>query len=394
MQTENTKGLANYILIFGFLIVVTLPMVFTLIHKQEDISSREKRKLAPLPAFSFDEFWDGAYQQKFSQFYQDHFGFRQKILSGAREFRRGAWNKSLSRNVIYGDDEWMYFNIDGTLHDYTGYYTQNSQDSGLWLQGLDIKNRWLAQLGVRYLLVPIPGKMNVYPEHLPARVRDAAGESRLQAFRAELKDSDLEDVVLDLLPTLRKVKNETQVYFKTDTHWNEDGAFIVYQAIMDKLSHWFDDIEPVTPNMIDRGSRMKMGDIAIADGAKAGEMEQTDTLTINNRCANEQSTKVAEFTKTPAYQANPKHLPRANGCTSKKIRALVVNDSFGAYIRKFLSDSFEEVIFMHYYELFDMKSFIEEFDPDVFIDLRAERRFHYLLGTDERMQSELETGKY
>jgi len=48
---------------------------------------------------------------------------------------------------------------------------------------------------------------------------------------------------------------------------------------------------------------------------------------------------------------------------------------------------------MRSYDVFGMKSFIEQFNPDVFIDLRAERRFHYLLGTDLRMQAELETDK-
>ena len=235
--------------------------------------------------------------------------------------------------------------------------------------------------------------MNVYPEFLPARVRNSAGESRLQSFRSALKDSGLEHIVLDVLPVLHQAKQETQVFFKTDTHWNQDGAFIVYQEIMNKLSQWIDGVEPVTRNMLDRAPRLKMGDIAIADRATAADIEHSETLKPRNSCAGEHYPRVEAFTETPAYQAKPKSLPLSNGCASKNNRALVVHDSFGAYMRQFLSESFEQVIFMRSYDIYGMKSFIEEFKPDVFIDLRAERRFHYLLATDPVMQSELEAAK-
>ncbi|MFN8387050.1 MAG: hypothetical protein U0X92_11595 [Anaerolineales bacterium] len=41
--------------------------------------------------------------------------------------------------------------------------------------------------------------------------------------------------VIDLRPALLTAKSERQVYYATDTHWNDYGAYIAYSAIMNEL---------------------------------------------------------------------------------------------------------------------------------------------------------------
>ncbi|MFN8461674.1 MAG: hypothetical protein U0X93_07900 [Anaerolineales bacterium] len=60
--------------------------------------------------------------------------------------------------------------------------------------------------------------------------------------------------VIDLRPALLAAKSERQVYYATDTHWNDYGAYIAYSAIMNELrktnpnliAHPASDFEPVS----------------------------------------------------------------------------------------------------------------------------------------------------
>ena len=48
--------------------------------------------------------------------------------------------------------------------------------------------------------------------------------------------------VLDLREPLRRAKAERRVYHRTDTHWNEAGAFVVYTENLRALKPWFPDM--------------------------------------------------------------------------------------------------------------------------------------------------------
>ena len=41
--------------------------------------------------------------------------------------------------------------------------------------------------------------------------------------------------VLDLTPVLRRRRDELQLYYRADSHWNGQGAFLAAQAIADRL---------------------------------------------------------------------------------------------------------------------------------------------------------------
>src|ERR1700691_6239348 len=82
-----------------------------------------------------------------------------------------------------------------------------------------------AALGFRYVPVIVPAKRRVLSA-TPARDRRWVVE-----LRARLHDVDEVDL-LDLLPILRHVARHGATYHRTDSDWNDRGAFFVARALL------------------------------------------------------------------------------------------------------------------------------------------------------------------
>jgi hypothetical protein len=103
-----------------------------------------------------------------------------------------------------------------------------------WQEEFEGRKRWLADRGIAYLLVLVPDKHMVYPEHLPWNVRRAAESTRARQLVEHLRTHS-ELPVLDLLPPLRAAKSEERLYNWTGTHWNEYGAWVAHREIAQQL---------------------------------------------------------------------------------------------------------------------------------------------------------------
>ncbi|MGB5706810.1 MAG: hypothetical protein WBM41_08255 [Arenicellales bacterium] len=393
MRLPVSKKWSDQVMSGLVVMALFIPMLVMLSGHEAEISGREKRRLAAKPILELRALWSGDYQREYNNYFRDHFGLRDEILNAARWFRESLFNKSISDRVIIGREGWRYYSIDGSLRDFIGEYHPTRKQLQRWEQALRLKQLWLGSLGVRYLLVPIPGKMSVYSEYLPDRVRKVAGTTRLQAFREYLSALPENEFVVDAYRVLLDSKTQGPMFFRTDTHWNDHGAYQVYAAVMQDLGKWFPDLAPLPLSQFARKVKNKKGDIAQASSVPIDLTEPAEALYLLEPCSGSEYRVLESFAQTQAYREIPKRLPEVNGCPSKQHKAIVIHDSFGQFLKQFLNESFNEVVYMPSYDLFGMKSFIEEYQPDVIIDFRVDRRFHLLLEPDPRMAAELGLGQ-
>ena len=387
---QRQKHIFDCALVIIFAVMLILPLAVMPLVGERQISEREQRRLAAWPQVELSGESLQKFPEEFAGWYKDHFGFRDQLTALTARFKEKVFAKSLARHIVVGKHGWRFMSIDGSLRDYVGDYTPDGATLEKWQLGLEIKRDWLESLGIRYLLVPLLSKAMVYPEFLPNRFANLRAVTRLDGFMHSIKDSPLQQVVLDTPTLFAARKSGRPLYFKQDTHWNDDGAFLVYQATVDKLSQWFPELQPVSPSNLQRSPESRFGDIARASGLSLATSEIAEKLTVLNPCANDQYRAVEHFALTDAYKRYPKKLPVLNGCPAATRKAVVVHDSFGVYLYKYLSEQFSEVIFMSSYDVYGMKSFLTTFQPDVFIDFRVDRRFHKLLEIDPAMAEELQ----
>lgn len=92
----------------------------------------------------------------------------------------------------------------------------------------------LAQHDCAYAVLIPPNAHSVYPEDLPAGLTTAA-ERPVHALLAHLEEQRTAVPVVHPLAELLDRKRRDEVFPRTETHWNELGAFVAYRALMEAL---------------------------------------------------------------------------------------------------------------------------------------------------------------
>src|SRR5436309_183016 len=95
----------------------------------------------------------------------------------------------------------------------------------------DARRRWPGARSGRWRRSP--------PSHAtPPRFRRLGTPSRLDQVVDWLRTRSRVPVV-DLRDDLRQAKAHERVYHRTGSHWNERGAFVAYQRVIEALRQWF-----------------------------------------------------------------------------------------------------------------------------------------------------------
>jgi len=170
-------------------------------------------------------------------------------VSGKEDSEALSYNavpKSVSAEqwaLIAGAD--YQFHIQYTLADYlrTNSYSASALES--IRQRLESRLESIRSVSpeteVLYLLVPSPA--TVYPESMPSEYKPQDKPSRLEQVTALLEDVGVHTFDLTALFEAHK-SDEYKLYWKTDSHWTDYGAYLAYEALFDYISEAFPAAAP------------------------------------------------------------------------------------------------------------------------------------------------------
>ncbi len=244
------------------------------------------------------------------------------------------------KQVLIGQDGWfVYVNqLDNNLNDYLNLggrdQAQLAEIRGLIAQAAEATKRHGAEL----LWVIPPNTPTVYPESMPRYFKKLAKQSRLEQLTGFIGPNG-NPHFLDLTAAMLAAKPLARLYQKTDTHWNDYGAWIGYREILRSLASLRPELDPaLTPWEIDRFNIMKAtrsgGDLAQMLGLQGQYLEEG----INFVPKNPRQAVVVEqhegFIRTEL-----KNNPSAP-------RLLMYRDSFAGILTPFISEHFSVAIFL------------------------------------------------
>lgn len=145
-------------------------------------------------------------------------------------------HRSLSRKILPGQTDWFFLWNDQTDFDPLEQRLGLSQLSPLQLRELVLQFQqrafWAKQNNSEYLILLAPNKASIYGEHLPGSLL-LAEQTFLDVLYPALQNAQLP--VLDLRQALQAAKPSGLLYYRHDTHWNDRGAWVGTQAVMDRL---------------------------------------------------------------------------------------------------------------------------------------------------------------
>lgn len=391
------KRFSAWLLTVIFLLSLAAPCVLMLSGPAGTISASEKRKLATFPEFAFSFSYLLDFPKNFEKYLQDNFGLRDRLVIAYNALFVKVFASSPRSDVILGRDNWLFLRTDRVLEDFMGLRLKTDTELARIKNTLESRQAWLAEKHIRYLFVPIPNKINVYPEKLPPSHQKAGGETAYDQLTRYLAAKAPDVNLVALLPIFREEKRNGQLYYKTDTHWNEYGAYIAYREIAKRLSAWFPDLAPLPLSRIELGTKAYQGDLSQILHLESWLTEATPSLQIKDICWGAGYTRVDGYRQAnlPYQQFKAGEIDRA-GCPGKKLKAVVIHDSFGAYLRNLLLQHFQEVFFVTHAHFEDLKPLIEKESPDVVIDLSVARYLDAALKPHiemERRMAEQEFGR-
>ena len=233
-QPARRSKLADIILIAGFLIAISLPLVGLLFSLDRAFVLQENRTLAPPPELRADKKALAELPARLEAYFNDQFGFRQRLIFWLNVTKVAALHVSPHPKVIFGSNRWLFYG-DNDVPYYRAVEPLTPSQLEAWQERLEERQSWLADRGIPYLVVFTPLKGTVYPEYMPRAYNRIGTTSRLDQLMAHLKaHSGLN--VIDLRAAILDEKLRHQVFYRTDTHWNNRGSYVGYTQIVKALA--------------------------------------------------------------------------------------------------------------------------------------------------------------
>lgn len=248
-----------------------------------------------------------------------------------------------STQVLLGKNNMFFYKteLDGhPIWDYMGINHFSQEELDAITANLLSTKEHLAKKGIEFYAMCVPNKEIIYEENMPntiSRVNDVSRGQQLAQYLEE--NTDL--VFLYPKDALLEAKKNIELYYKTDSHCNQIGAFVNMQEFFDKVYGTKAELDSVK---FDINATDYSGDLAVMAGVS--DKYKIDTVYVFDKESANKS------------QYNDQVL-------------LFVGDSFGGFLSTVAKGYYKEVYWEHP-DTFEY-SMYEKYNPDVVIWERAER---------------------
>ncbi|PGM90724.1 secondary cell wall polysaccharide O-acetyltransferase PatB1 [Bacillus cereus] len=362
------KKLGNIVLFIGFLTIIFSFGILSLLKTDRAVSPVENRPLAQKPALTKEAALNGSFFKDFETYTNDQLIGRDDLIKNytLTQIKMG---KSLINDIILTDDKWLLKNPAWTTK-----YNEIDQS----MPAVNDLSQFLKEQNVEFYFALPPSKTNALSFKLPSHIHTYAQEN-LNYFLNKLP-ADVKPIKLMEHFKKNYTNEEIQsMYFKTDHHWNMDGAFLGYQYIMNTIAQQSsiykgkeikteDYTRTCTPNKHLVGSfNNQLYQLIDATGEKLCYYTPKDGLNFTSVAAKDVNgtvyrtldelygvEKQKDTTSYAGYYTNDyPEIVIENNNAPNDVRALVLKDSFANAIVPHLAQSFKHTSILdlrHYHE--------------------------------------------
>jgi len=272
--------------------------------------------------------------------------------------------KLYEKTTIAGRDGWLFFAKENALDDYLGNNIYDDATLEEYLEKMvrlqelcDAKGKKL------YFMIP-PNKEQVYAEKMPSYevVDEYKRAQRLVDYVQ--KNSDIQ--IIYPIDELRAAKDVCQIYFKTDTHWTEAGAYVGVQALYELMGIPTTDIRSLSKT----SSSYLGGDLLLLGNLNQEDYADDIRYHLDYRMdlgvtANDGGQFVDDIFST------------VSTCTNR-CNAVLVGDSFRLFMAEYLSKDFDHYTHIHRKCLDDSRAIEAINNADIIIVESVERLNNFL----------------
>lgn len=342
-----------------FVLVLTIPSITYPFFKQFiDTTNYENRELASKPELDYSNYLE--FPNLYEDYYIDHIAYKNQFIKLNNLINIKLFNTLDNSQVVLGKNNWLFYKGEGGIA-INEYKADNLYSEKQLMKILDnvveYKKKIKETTGSDFVLMLIPDKEHVYSEFLPNYIQSKSTYKRIdQIYNYITQNSDVK--VCYPLNRLKSMKEEKQVYYKYDTHWNQIGA---YYGSIELLNIIGVDCKNVVNY---KNTNERSGDLArmiylndyFSDDSEFVVENYFDNINVSKIYDDKQINQA--LTK---YKSSIKN--------NKKL--YFVGDSFKDGMKNYISKQFENTIFVHR-STFNKEDYLNE-KPDVFVYQLVER---------------------
>lgn len=202
-----------------FCFIIGVGGLVNFIAKDRDFSESENRVLASFPKLTLSSIADGTFMKNFETYMSDQFVLRDRMISLKSYFDRLSGLRE-SNGVYIGDD--------GFLIEKPSKYTAKKAKA----MTKSINSFMEKYPEITKMVAISPNASYIYSEKLPSGIELHSQYSELKGILNRLEGENYS--FLNVTKALKKAKEKSDVFYRTDHHWTTRGAYAVFKAIADK----------------------------------------------------------------------------------------------------------------------------------------------------------------
>lgn len=229
------KGKLIYCILF--FAICLCPSLGMLVTKQE--TSSENRQLSEFPSPKTEEGKINVeWLSQAGDYFQEHFAFRNELVTGNALLHGRLLETSTADGVIQGKNGWLYYK--DSLDDYLGQDLLSDRSLFNIAHMLSMTQQALEEKGVNFLFTIAPNKNSLYGDNMPYYDKlKVSGQTNRENLEDWLKTEKV--AYADLYQAL--MEEDEVLYHARDSHWNNKGAALAADVLMDALGKEHDSYE-------------------------------------------------------------------------------------------------------------------------------------------------------
>ncbi len=357
------KKAGKIIILVSFVVLICLSKgIWIMSEKYLDTTNYENRELATRPEISVDNYM--SYSTEYTEYFNDSLQFRNYLISLNTSIDRFVFKKSSNKDVIVGNDNWLFYAsvTDGDpIACYQGANLLSDEELEAIAQNCIKQRDYLAEQGIEMVIFIAPNKERIYSEYMPKRFGEPAENyCALQIFDYLKENTDLR--VVYPYEELMNAKNNLSenIYYKADTHWNSIGGYVGTSALLHELGI---EMPSVISNEI---SIIKLDYLERTDLANMLNLRNPNIFDDSeyNVCGyDSHNSETLEFDNYTLF--------RYKSINADERKIYVIRDSFGTAMAPYIGSQFNES-YMRRWETYTYDDFVS-FDPDIVVVETVER---------------------
>ena len=351
----------------SFLIIICFSwLLWIFLEKYTDTTNYEKRKMASQPRLTADNY--GTFAEQYENWFNDNIPFRNNLISLNSAIDFFVFDKSSNSRVIKGKGDWLFYNDPSNgdpLGDYQGTTLLSEEELQKLAQNCVSQQDFLEEQGKEFVLFIAPNKERIYSEYMPERYGKPADNYRaLQIYNYLKENTDLR-VVYPYEELMAAKALGSNIYYKTDTHWNFIGAYVGATALLHELG-----VE--MPNIQSNEITVTQGENTSGDLAGmlnlSKQLRNTDhEYSVEGYDTHQIESVVQDFDTVFSF--------KATGADPRRI--YVIRDSFSTAMAPIIGSQFSET-YMRNRKTYSYDDYLAQ-NPDIVVREVVERHLSELM---------------